>query len=221
MIKNMKKHKEIIFLYFFYMSYIFIKSILFYKFGISPKDYLLNFKGAGYYIIELLPIYLIGLFIILKNYNIYYNCRLKYRSNVIIEQYKKIILHTIVFVLVNFIVCILLFNNIYKFFSIHSVLYYILLLLLFTLGFILVSGIILLLNQITGFKNINLIILVYMIVAIENFIVFEIILSERIPIMISWVFVDKSLLLRILILVLMNSVLYTQVYNKSLNKDFV
>lgn len=221
MIRNMKKNKEIIYIYSFYIAYILIKSILFYKFKISLEDYINNFQGGNYYIIELLPTYLAVFFILLKDDNIYYNYRLKLRANIIIRQYKKIIVHTIVFVSLNFIICILLFNNVYKFFNLYSVLYFVLLAMIHMLGYMLVSGMILLLNQFRDFQNINSIMLVYMFIAIEYFVFYQNILSSKIPIIISWVFVDKSLVLRIVILIFMNNVLYRLVYNKSLNREFV
>lgn len=221
MIINIKKDKGIIFIYIFYIAYILMKSILFYKFNVRAKDYLNNFEGGNYYIIELLPIYLVGFFLLLKDDNIYYNYRLKFRNNIIIRQYKKVIVHAIIFVSLNFMICIFLFNNVYKFFSIYSVLHYVLLAVTHMLGYILVSGIILLLNQFKEFKNINLIMLVYVLVVTEYFLFFENILSSKIPIIISWIFIDKSLVLRIGILIVMNNILYRMVYNKSLNREFV
>lgn len=221
MIRNAKKNKEIIMLYIFYIAYLFIKSRLFYTFHVSPIDYLNNFESGNYYIIELLPIYLIGLYLLLRDDNIYYNYRLRFRTNIINRQYKRIIIHTVVFVALNFIICIFLYNNIYSFFSIHSVYYYILLLIIYILGYMLVSGLILLLNQLKNFNSMNLIVSVYLLIVIEYFLFYENILSNKIPIFISWVFVDKSMVSRIVILILLNNILYTLVHNKSLNREFV
>ena len=219
--RNVMKNTPIVFAYIFYISYIFVKSIFFYKFKIAPTDYLLNFQSGSYYITELLPMYLVILFLLLKNDNIYYNYRLNYRTSIVKEQYKKIIAHAVIFVFFNFIISILLFNSVYNFLSINSVNYYISLAIIHILGYILISETVLLLNQLNNFKDINSIIFVYLFFAIENFVFYEAIFSEKIPIIISWVFIDYNLLLRILILSIINIGLYRIIYNKSLNREFI
>ena len=217
----MMKNASIVFVYIFYISYIFVKSILFYKFQITITDYLINFQSASYYIMELLPMYLIILFLLLKDDNIYYNYRLHYRSSIIKKQYKKIAMHAVLFVSINFIISILLFTHLYEFFSIHSINYYIFLAIVHTLGYMIISGTILLLNQNINFTNINSFILVYFLFAIEEFVIYETVLSQKIPIIISWVFVDENFFLRIVILTIMNIGLYRAVCVKSLKREFV
>lgn len=221
MIKNLTKNVPIIFAYIFYISYIFIKSTFFYKFKITPTDYLINFQSGSCYIIELLPMFIIILFLLLKNDNVYYNYRLQYRNSIVKKQYKKIVVHAVIFVSLNFIISILLFNSVYKFFIINPVNYYIFLAIIHILGYMVIGGAVLLLNQINSFKDINSFIFIYVLFAIEYFIFYESMLSEKIPIIISWVFVDKSLFLRIVILAILNIGFYSTVCNKSLNREFV
>lgn len=221
MIKDLTKNRSIMFTYIVYISYIFIKSMLFYKFHISPIDYLINFESGSYYIAELSAIYLIILFLLLKDDNIYYNYRLHYRIRIIEKQYKKIIVHAVIFVSLNFIISILLFNSVYNFFSIHPIIYYIFLSIIHILGYVLISGTVLLLNQMNNLKYTNSFILVYFLFTTENFVLYEVILSKKIPIIISWVFSDMNLFLRILILTFMNICLHRIVFNKSLKREFV
>lgn len=221
MIKNVTKNAPIVFVYIFYISYIFIKSTFFYKFKITPTDYLINFQSGSYYIMELLPMYLIILFLLLKDDNIYYNYRIHYRTSIVKKQYKKIIVHAVMFVSLNFIISILLFNSVYNFFSINPVNYYTFLAIIHILGYVLISGTVLLLNQINNFKDINSFILVYLLFAIEEFVFYQAMLSEKIPIIISWVFVDRNLFLRIVMLFIMNIGLYSTVCNKSLKREIV
>jgi hypothetical protein len=190
MIRITQKYNAIILLYVFYVAYILIKSMLFYKFHISPKDYLNNFESGNYFIIELLPIYLIGLLLLLTDDKIFYNYRFKYRTNIMIRQYKMVIVHSIIFVSLNFIICIVLFNYAYSFFRIHSTLYYVLLSIIHILGYVLVGGIVLLLNQLIRSNKINFIAFVYVMIIIEYFIVYESLLHRKMPLIISWVLAD-------------------------------
>jgi hypothetical protein len=138
-----------------------------------------------------------------------------------IRQYKMVIVHSIIFVSLNFIICIVLFNYAYSFFRIHSTLYYVLLSIIHILGYVLVGGIVLLLNQLIRSNKINFIAFVYVMIIIEYFIVYESLLHRKMPLIISWVLADKDMVFRLIILTLLNYALYTQVYNRSLNREFV
>src|SRR5690606_35061066 len=111
------KSKNIKIFFIVFSLYIIARSFLFFRFGITVQDFLINFEGATFFLLELLPFYLIGLALIFGfDENVIFKYRLGFRSKIINFQFKKILIYTIIFVTLNFAYSILLFNYFFNFF---------------------------------------------------------------------------------------------------------
>ena len=216
------KSKNIKIFFIVFSLYIIARSFLFFRFGITVQDFLINFEGATFFLLELLPFYLIGLALIFGfDENVIFKYRLGFRSKIINFQFKKILIYTIIFVTLNFAYSILLFNYFFNFFYYTPPSHFVLLYITQILTLYLVSGMIVFLNQLNSLDYKNNILSIYLFILVENFFIFEKLLSKNIPLFTSWSFSEHSSFLKILILLGLVLLVYINAFNKSLNKDYL
>lgn len=215
--KFISKYRLMILIYVLYIIFLVARCMTFTGYGMNIYDYLNNFQDELYFVGYLVPIYLMVISAFLCDDNIYHNYR--YESRIYWKKRLnfRIMFHTCIFTTIDLLITIVLFGSKY---NLDISVQYFLLFAVRLLGFMIVGNTVILLRQLLKDNSVSFLI-TFIIYSLECLLLYNNILPQDIPLILSWVFVNKGYFYKIVVLLLMNNLILKIAHNLSLKRDFM